>query len=438
MSKGQELWKRAIGVIPGGNGLLSKRPDRYASDLWPAYFSKAKGCKLWDLDGNEYIDMAQMGIGTAILGYSDEDINAAVQEAIEKGVNTTLNAPEEVELAEKLLELNPFAGGVKFTRTGGEAMAMAVRIARAYTGCDKVAFSGYHGWCDWYIATNLSGENNLTGHLLPGLSPKGVPKGLIDTALPFEYNNIDALRALIEKHKDIGTIILEGARYEFPTDKFLSGIEKIAKEYNMIIVLDEITSGWRYTSGGVYKVNGFSPDIVVYGKAMGNGFAISAVIGKWEIMDVAQDTFISSTFWTERVGFVAGLATIKKLIENKVWEHLINIGTQIGLGWQDLAEKHGLKLKVTSFKPLISMKFDYGKDTASVATLFIQEMLKRGFIASTSVYVSYAHTKEVVDQYLIKVGEVFAIIAQAIKSGTVAEKLETKVKEEGFKRLTTL
>jgi len=436
MNTGLKLWGRAVKVIPGGNGLLSKRPERYAPDIWPTYFSRAKGVEIWDLDGNKYIDMAQMGIGTAILGYSNPEVNTAVIEAIEGGINTTLNAPEEVYLAQRLLELNPFAGGVKFARTGGEAMAIAVRIARSHSGRDKVAFSGYHGWCDWYLATNLTGENNLSEHLLPGLSPSGVPKGLMGTVLPFQYNNVEALELLISKHDDIGVIVIEGARYDLPKPEFLDGIERIAKQRNIIVVLDEITSGWRMTDGGVYKLTGFLPDIVVYGKAMGNGFAISAVVGKGEVMSAAQDTFISSTFWTERVGFTAALKTIEILTRQKAWEHLIRIGTKIGEGWEALACKHSLKLHVTNFKPLITMKFDYGNQNSAIATLFTQEMLKRGYLAATSVYVSFSHTDKIVEQYFNAVDEVFSIIADAVNSNSVEEKLETKVKDEGFKRLT--
>lgn len=435
MNLGRELWDKAINIIPGGNGLLSKRPDRYAPDIWPTYFSKAKGVKVWDLDGNEYTDMAQMGIGAAILGYCNEEVDEAVKDAVDCGVSTTLNPPEEVALAEKLLELDPFAGGVKFCRTGGEAMAMAVRIARASSGKDKVAFSGYHGWSDWYLATNLTGSNNLSEHLLPGLNPKGVPSGLEATALPFLYNNPEDLEKLAEK-EDFGVIVIEGARYDFPTPEFIKSVQRIAREKNAVIVVDEITSGWRMTDGGVYKLNGLEPDIVVYGKALGNGFAISAVVGKSEVMDQAQETFISSTFWTERVGFVAALKTIDIIVRNKVWEHLNTIGNLIGEGWEQLAKKHDIELSVTEYKPLISIKFEYGNNNAAISTLFIQEMLKRGYIAATSVYVSFAHSKEIVTEYLSSVDEVFEIISKGIKENRINKLLETRVKEEGFKRLT--
>ena len=435
MNNGQKLWKEAITIIPGGNGLLSKRPDRYAKDLWPVYFSKAKGCKIWDLDGNEYIDMAQNGIGTAILGYSDDDVNSAVISAINDGVNTTLNAPEEVPLAKKLLDLNPTMSGVKFARGGGEAMSLAIRIARAHTKRDKVAFSGYHGWSDWYLATNLKSDSNLDEHLLPGLEPSGVPAGLAGTAIPFRYNDINDFKRILKENEDIGLIVLEGARYDFPTEEFLKTIEQESKKKDIIVVVDEITSGLRINDSGVYRIFDFDPDIAVYGKALGNGFAISAVVGKKDVMDAAQDTFISSTMWTERVGFVAGLATLNKLCDKKVYEHLIEMGTYVGEGWLKLAKKHNLDLTITDYKPLATFKLNYAEDNNAIITLFIQEMLKRGYLAATSIYLTYAHSKSIIDKYLICVDEVFELLSNSIKNDNVLEKLETAIRTDMFKRL---
>lgn len=267
VNRGMFLWNEAIKIIPGGNGLLSKRPERYAPDIWPCYFKKAKGAAVWDLSGRKYIDMAQMGMGTAILGYADKDVNDRVKRAIDGGVNCTLNSPEEVELARKLLALNPIAAGVRFARTGGEAMATAVRIGRAYSGKDKVIISGYHGWCDWYLAANILSSNKLNEHLLPGLHSKGVPRGLKGTVFPVRYNHGEDIDKILKKH-DIGVIVFEGARYDFPDKQFLSSISEAAKRRGIVVVVDEITSGWRLTDGGVYKLFNFPADIVVYGKAM--------------------------------------------------------------------------------------------------------------------------------------------------------------------------
>jgi glutamate-1-semialdehyde 2,1-aminomutase len=436
MTAGQDLWKRAMSVIPGGNGLLSKRPDRYAPDIWPCYFKRCSGVEVLDLDGRVFIDMAQMGLGSSILGYAHPELTEAVCATASDGVNCTLNSPEEVLLAERLLELNPFAGGVRFARTGGEAMAIAVRIARAYTGRAKVAFSGYHGWCDWYLATNLSSSNALSDHLLPGLEPKGVPEGLRNSAVPFLYNDVADFERVITEHPDIGVICVEGARYDFPQQDFLNAITAKAKERGIVIVSDEITSGWRMTNGGVFKLNGFEPHIVVYAKAMGGGYAIAAVVGRAEVMDAAQETFMSSTMWTERVGFTAALTTINVLAREKAWEQFIRIGTRIGEGWHSLAKRHGLNLKVTDFKPLITMKLEYGDRNAALQTLFTQEMLDRGYLAASSVYVSLAHTDEVVDRYLDAADEAFMVLADAANKGDEMKRLRTKPKSDAFQRLT--
>ncbi len=436
MNSGLEYWKRAVRAIPGGNGLLSKRPDRYAPDIWPCYFRSCSGVEVTDLDGNTFVDMAQMGLGSAILGYAHPELTEAVCAAARDGVNCTLNAPEEVLLAERLLELNPFAGGVRYARTGGEAMAVAVRIARAHSGRTKVAFSGYHGWCDWYLATNLQDVGALADHLLPGLEPRGVPAGLRNTAIPFLYNDVEDFERVMDEHPDVGVICVEGARYDFPSAAFLDAITARARERGIVVISDEITSGWRMTDGGVYKLNGFEPDIVVYAKAMGGGYAIAAVVGRGEVMDAAQETFMSSTMWTERVGFTAALATIGVLTRERGWEQLVRIGTRIGLGWKALADKHGLDLKVTDFKPLITMKLGYGERNAALQTLFTQEMLERGYLAAGSVYVSLAHTEEVVDRYIEAADGAFRVLAEAADKGDEAARLRTRPKSDAFQRLT--
>ncbi|MBT3196353.1 MAG: aminotransferase class III-fold pyridoxal phosphate-dependent enzyme, partial [Gammaproteobacteria bacterium] len=222
-NRGQKLWERAKQIIPGGNMLLSKRPEMFLPEQWPAYFSRSKGCKVWDLDEREYTDLSIMGIGTNTLGYGHPEVDAAVREVVEKGNMSTLNCPEEVALAERLIELHSWADMARFARTGGEANAIAIRIARAASGRDKVAICGYHGWHDWYLSANLGGEQRLDGHLLPGLDPKGVPRELQGTVLPFSYNRIDELEALIAEH-EIGVIKMEVSRNEGPKDQFLEKV----------------------------------------------------------------------------------------------------------------------------------------------------------------------------------------------------------------------
>jgi len=435
MNSGIKLWNKAKKIIPGGTQLLSKRSELFLPDQWPSYFKKAKGVEVWDLDNNHYIDMSIMGVGACVLGYADDDVDEAVKEGIDLGSMCTLNSPEEVELAELLLDLHHWAGMVRYTRSGGEAMTMAVRIGRAYTGKDKIAFCGYHGWHDWYLSANLADDKNLDGHLLPGLEPKGVPRCLARTSFPFNYNKIEELEDILHENKDIGVIVVEPVRHHQPTDDFLGKIRKIANEIGAVLIFDEITSGWRMNVGGIHELYGVHPDIAVYAKAMSNGFPMAAIVGKKEVMDIAQETFISSTTWTERVGPIASIATIKKMLKHNVPSHLCRIGNLISKGWRQLAESADLKIKVMGIPPLTTFAFDYEENQA-LHTLFTQEMLKQGFLASKSVYVSFSHTEENVARYLENVDRAFGTIAKAIENGNVQKYLKGPVAHTGFRRLT--
>jgi glutamate-1-semialdehyde 2,1-aminomutase len=275
LNEGSKLWKRAKKIIPGGNMLLSKRPEMFLPNKWPTYFTKSKGCYIWDLEGKKYTDMSLMGVGTNILGYNHSGVNKAVKEVLNKGNMTTLNCPEEVYLAEKLIKIHPWADMVKFTRTGGEANAVAIRIARAASKKDNIAICGYHGWHDWYLSANLKDNSKLNTHLLKGLDVNGVPKKLKNTIHPFEYNNIIQLKNII-KTENVGTIIMEVSRNYFPKNNFLKKVKDLAKKNNIILIFDECTSGFRQTYGGLHKLFNINTDIAVFGKALGNGYAIVA------------------------------------------------------------------------------------------------------------------------------------------------------------------
>lgn len=435
VKKGLELWNKAKRIIPGGTQLLSKRSEMFLPKQWPSYFKKAKGVEVWDLDDNKYIDMSIMGVGTCILGYADADVNEAVKKAVDSGSMATLNCPEEVELAELLLKLHPWAEMVRYAKSGGEAMAIAVRIARAYTEKDKIAFCGYHGWHDWYLSANLANDKNLDGHLLPRLEPKGVPRCLIGTSIPFGYNKIEELENIVSQNKDIGTIVIEPVRHHEPKNDFLGKVRKIANEIGAVLIFDEITSGWRMRVGGIHELYGVRPDIAVYGKAMSNGFPMSAVVGKREVMDVAQESFISSTYWTDRIGPVASIPTINKMLKKDVPSHLCKIGNLISKGWVELAKAHDLEIEIMGIPPLTTFAFEH-EESQALHTLFTQEMLNRGFLASKSVYASYSHTDGHVTKYLENVDEVFGIIKKATDSEKIREFLKGPVAHTGFKRLT--
>lgn len=433
LGTGQKLWKRAKRIMPGGSMLLSKRAEMFLPEQWPAYFSRAKGCNVWDLDGKQYIDMSIMGIGTNTLGYGHPEVDDAVRRVIDAGNMSTLNCPEEVYLAEKLVELHPWADMVRFARSGGEANAVAIRIARAATGKDKVAICGYHGWHDWYLSANLADDRNLDGHLLPGLEPQGVPRSLRGTVLPFTYNNFVELEGLVNSH-DIGVIKMEVSRSYGPVDNFLQKVRQLATERGIVLIFDECTSGFRQTYGGLHKLYGVEPDMAMFGKTLGNGYAITAVIGRRAIMEAAQTTFISSTFWTERIGPSAALKTLEVMQRVRSWEQITRTGQEITARWQVLAREHGLSITTSGLPALASFTFD-SPNALAYKTLITQEMLARGYLAATSVYVCTEHTPEVVDGYFDHLDPMFALIRECEDGRDVLALLKGPICHSGFKRL---
>jgi len=433
---GQELYRKAKLLIPGGTQLLSKRPEMFLPDYWPAYYSRAKGATVWDLDGRKYIDTTIMGVGACILGYADPDVNAAVGRAVRQGSMCTLNCPEEVELAELLCEIHPWAQMVRYARCGGEAMSIAARIARSSTGRDVIAFCGYHGWHDWYLSANLADDKNLDGQLLPGLQPSGVPRALNGTIIPFEYGRRDQLEAIVrEKGSQLAAIIMEPGRSAEPDKEFLQFVQKTAQKQKAVLVFDEVTSGWRTVVGGIHLNYGIHPDMAVFAKGMSNGYPMAAVIGTRDVMSAAQNTFISSTYWTERIGPTAALATIKKMRKRHVPQHLIRIGKMVQEGWKKASDHHQLPITITGIYPLSYLSFT-GEDSLVIKTLFNQWMLESGYLASTSFYASYAHTPALVTKYLSAVERVFEKIAQAKKLGDLQKQLKGPIVHSGFRRLT--
>ncbi len=433
MGTGQKLWKRAKRVIPGGNMLLSKRAEMFLPIQWPAYFSKAKGCQVWDLDGQCYTDMSIMGIGTNILGYGQSEVDAAVRQTIDAGNMSTFNCPEEVYLAEKLVAIHPWADMVRLARSGGEANAIAIRIARAASGRDKVAICGYHGWHDWYLSANLGDDKSLDGHLLPGLEPTGVPRNLRGTVFPFNYNNFAELETLV-KSQDIGVIKMEVVRNKGPEDDFLRKVRKLATERNIVLIFDECTSGFRQTFGGVHKLYGVEPDMAMFGKALGNGYAITATIGRRDVMEAAQSSFISSTFWTERIGPTAALKTLEVMERLRSWETITATGLEIRRRWQMLADKHGLKIEHWGLPALTGFSFQ-SRRALAYKTLITQEMLAKGYLAGNSVYVCTEHTPQVIDAFFAALDPVFGLIKECEEGRSIDSLLKGPVCHGGFKRL---
>jgi glutamate-1-semialdehyde 2,1-aminomutase len=440
----QAAYRRAKEVIPGGTQLLSKRPEMYAPDRWPAYYREARGCEVIDLDGRRFVDLTTSGIGSCLLGYADPDVTDAVIRRVQLGSMCTLNNFEEVELAELLISLHPWAEQVRYARTGGETAAVAVRIARAHTGRDRIAFCGYHGWSDWYLATNLppgDGETDdpdpLKGHLLPGLQPAGVPSGLAGTAIPFSYNCIDELRRIVEEQgPQLAAVVMEPTRSVDPAPGFLESVRELCDHCGAVLVFDEISSGWRLGLGGAHLKYGVDPDIAIFAKSIGNGHPMGAVIGRGRVMDAAQTSFISSTYWTEGVGPTAALAAIRKMQRIDVVGHVERIGRLFRDGWIELGKRHGVPVDVTGHPALLHLGFDHPQALA-LGTLVTTRMLDRGFLTGSGFYPSLAHTQRHVNAYLAAADPVFAELAAAIRQDNILDRLGGPVRHSGFARLTS-
>ena len=434
-SKTQALYRHARQRIPGGTQLLSKQPEMMAPEQWPAYFSEARGCETWDLDGRHYYDFSTNGIGSCLLGFCDPDVTDAVQRRIHLGSMCSLNAPEEVELADLLCEIHPWAEQVRFARCGGEACAMAVRIARATTDRSVVAVCGYSGWQDWCLAANLGDTDALRGHLLPGLDPLGVPRELRGTTVPFVYNRRDEFDALVAQHGDrLAAVIMEPCRNHDPDPGFLEHVRDEAHRVGALLIFDEITIGWRMHTGGVHLKYGVMPDLAVFAKALGNGHPIAAVIGTAAAMSGAHGSFISSTYWTESVGFVAALATLRKLNTVDVPGHVARLGRRVQQCWIDSARRYALPVRVGGYPCLAHFRFDHPQADA-LRTLYTQEMLALGFLAGAGLYPTWAHTDAVVDRYAEAIDRVFFEVSQALARGDVVSRLRGPVAHSGFKRL---
>lgn len=435
MNKTQALYKAAKQIIPGGTQLLSKRPEMFLPDKWPAYYSRAKGCEVWDLDGNHYYDTSLMGVGANVLGYANDEVDTAAKQAIDQSGMCTLNAPEEVYLAQKLLELHPWADMVRYAKAGGEAMAMATRIARAATQKDIVLVCGYHGWHDWYLSANLVKGDPLADVHLKGLEPLGVPRGMAGTNLIFHYNHIEEFNKLIEDNRGkIAAVIMEPIRNTYPENDFLKQIRDITERENIVLVFDEITAGFRLCTGGSHLVLGVNPDIAVFGKALTNGYPLAAVIGKKQYMEAAQDTFISSTFWTERIAFAATLKAIEVYERHHVSAYINEIGQMVQQKWKTIAEQHHIKLHVSGIYPLSHFEFEY-ENALAMKTFFTQEMWKEGFLAGNGFYLSYAHTTEVLDLYFAAFEQVMQRIERILSREDQIEHYITQTCHAGFERL---
>lgn len=432
----QAQYARAKQIVPGGVQLLSKRPEMFAPDAWPAYYEQAVGCEVIDTSGRRFIDMSSGGILACILGYADPDVNAAVIRRVHLGSMATQNSYDEIRLAELLIEIHPWAGMARFTRSGGEAAAVAIRIARAATRREKIAICGYHGWHDWYLAANLGEADSLKGHLLPGLEPNGVPQSLRGTTLPFRYNQLDELDALIARQgPDLAAIIMEPTRHIDPEPGFLEGVRERADRIGAKLIFDEISIGWRLCLGGAHLKFGVVPNMAIFAKAISNGFAMGAVIGTAETMSAAESSFISSAYWTESLGPAAAVAAIGKMRSLDLPSHLAKIGNLQREGWRELGERFGVPVTIGGRPEMTLTGFDH-EDGNALMTLFTRRMLDHGFLAGGYFNPTMAHEPRQVSAYLKAAENAFPEIAEAIEKGDVLKRIDHKPKHTMFARLT--
>lgn len=435
--RSERLFERAASVIPGVSQLLSRRPSRWARGVSPMFASRAKGCRIWDADGREYIDWMS-GVGPIILGYADEVVDDAVKEQIDRGSITTLLDENAIELAEELVRLIPCAEMVRFAKGGGEACTVAVRIARGVTNRDKVLFCGYHGWHDWYLAANLGDRDQLDSHLLPGIEPIGVPRALEGTTIPFPYGDLEELeKALVQNADEVACIIMEPVRSTLPDSGYLEGVRELASRFDVVLIFDEVSCGFRIALGGAQEYFGVTPDMAVFAKAISNGYPMAAVVGSRECMEPASRMFVSSTYWDDAIGTVAALTTLRELQRRDAVSHFAEFGEAFRVRINRAAEEAGLAASVlgNAAEPRIDIKTPDPVTAKKVATLFIQENAKRGVILAQGLFFNCAHDEEALEVTGEVVRQSFEVIREGLAERRLDEFIDCELQEDLFRRM---
>ena len=413
VKKSLNLWKHAEDIIMDGSQLYSKMASVGVKGVSPVYFIKADGVYAWDYEGNKYIDYT-MGLGPCFVGYNNPKVKKAIQKQLEVGTIFSLPSPLEIEAAETLIDIIPCAEMVRFLKTGSEATQAAVRIARAYTGREKIIKGHYHGWHEWCLA-----DTTKNG---------GIPQVYKDTVFEVKYNDIDTVKKLFNQHKNqIACVIIEPIETELPKDNYLQKLRDITKQNGALLIYDEVVTGFRFALGGAQEYFGVIPDLAVFGKAMGGGLPLSAVVGKKEIMQKARNSiFVSSTFGGELLSLAAFLAVVDVLKTEPVHERIFKIGNHIRDEFNKLALKHGSKIECIGLGPRLDFKYRNIKeqDDIYVKTLFMQEVVKRGVFFVWNMLPSYKLSDKDV-KYTLKVfDEALKLTTDAEKNGTVKDLLE--------------
>jgi glutamate-1-semialdehyde 2,1-aminomutase/spore coat polysaccharide biosynthesis protein SpsF len=421
----QELARRASRVIPGGSQTLSKGTTQYVRGVAPAFLVRGQGSHVWDVDGNEYIDFP-MALGPVILGHGYPAVDAAVRRQMAQGATFSLPHPLEIEVAEQLAEMVPCAEMARFGKNGSDATAGAVRLARAYTGRDLIACCGYHGWQDWYIGTTAFN--------------RGVPKAVRQLTRTFEYNNIESLERILDQHrKQVAAVILEPIGIVEPEGHFLQRVRNLCSREGCLLIFDEVITGFRLARGGAQEHFGVVPDLACFGKAMANGYPLSAVVGPREIMKHFEQTFFSFTFGGETLSLAASLATMKEIAEKEVIAHNWEQGVKIKDGLNVLAREFGVEkfVRCAGLPPrtVVSFYDESGRESLLVKSLFQQECLKRGVLFSGGHNLCYSHSHEDIEFALRVYRTAMEITGGAIRRDKIKDLLEGEPVEPVFRRV---
>jgi glutamate-1-semialdehyde aminotransferase len=437
IERSRQLYARAGELIPGWTQLISRRADQFANGVNPLYAQRAAGARFIDVDENEFVDWVN-AVGAIILGHCDPVVDAAVKEQIDRGSIYTLNSSLEIELAEELIATIPSAEMVRYTKGGGEACAVAARIARGATGRDVILFCGYHGWHDWYQAANFGVDPASGEYPFAGIEPIGVPHALKDTVIPFAYGDSAMLNRLLAEHRgEVAAIMMEPARSELPPPGYLEEVRRLAREHDAVLIFDEVSCGWRPALGGIQEVTGVIPDMTVVAKAMSNGYPMGAVVGSRAVMEPAARMFISSSYWSDNIGLIAALTTIRELKRRNGPAQFAAIGEALRAAIGAAIASAGLRgaCKGIAANPYLALDAPPGVDKRKINTLFVQEMARHGVHCLTSFKATLAHGEVEIVRTGAAAAAACDVIRRGLDIGDLDRYLVVDIKREPFRRL---